>query len=245
VTVALLVVEVLLFARLRELAGASSVEVGVPSGATVRGVWDALLVCHPRLRGADTGVRVAVNESYAGWDDEVRSGDAVAFIPPVAGGSDDGGSGGRPGVHVLLSEEPLDPRAAEALVRTDADGGVCTFTGVVRNHAEGRAVHRLEYEAYPEMAEPQMRRVGEEALRRTGATAIALWHRTGTLGVGEASVVVSASAPHRAEAFEAGRYAIDTLKAEVPIWKKEHGEGGAVWVDETARSHSSAGPGVS
>jgi molybdopterin synthase catalytic subunit len=148
-------------------------------------------------------------------------------------------------VHVLLTTDALDASAAEALVRTDADGGVCTFTGVVRNHAEGRAVERLEYEAYPEMAEPQMRRIGEEALRRTGATAVALWHRTGSLGIGEASVVVSASAPHRAEAFEACRYAIDTLKADVPIWKKEHGEGGAVWVDETARSHSAPPPTVS
>jgi molybdopterin synthase catalytic subunit len=240
-----LVVEVLLFARLRELAGGSSLEVGVPAGGTVRNVWDAVVLCHPRLRGADAGVRVAVNQSYAGWDGEVRSGDSVAFIPPVAGGSGDGdgaegarGAGG-PGVHVLLTAAPLDPRGAEALVRTDADGGVCTFTGVVRNHAEGRAVDRLEYEAYPEMAEPQMRRIGEEALRRTGATAVALWHRIGTLSVGEASVVVSASAPHRAEAFAACRYAIDTLKADVPIWKKEHGEGGAVWVDETQRNHSS------
>jgi MoaE-MoaD fusion protein len=237
-------VEVLLFARLRELARERTLTLTVPAGATVRGVWEAAVEGHPRLAGADAGVRVAVNEEYAGWHDEVRPGDRVAFIPPVAGGSADaGGSGsGRPGVHVLLTSEPLDVTAAEALVRTDADGAVCTFTGVVRNHAEGRAVERLEYEAYPEMAKPQMRRVGEEALRQTGATAVALWHRTGTLEIGEASVVVSASAPHRAEAFAACRYAIDTLKADVPIWKKEHGEGGAVWVDESLRTHSSAAP---
>jgi MoaE-MoaD fusion protein len=244
VTVAL-VVDVLLFARLRELARARSLELSVPAGATVRAVWEAVVARHPRLTGADAGLRVAVNEDYAGWDDEVHPGDRVAFIPPVAGGvpePGDGAGGGRPGVHILLTSAPLDARAAEALVRTDADGGVCTFTGVVRNHAEGRAVERLEYEAYPEMAEPQMRRVGLEALRRTGATAVVLWHRVGTLEIGEASVVVSASAPHRAEAFEACRYAIDTLKTDVPIWKKEHGEGGAVWVDETARAHSSASP---
>jgi molybdopterin converting factor subunit 1 len=235
-------VQVLLFARLRELAAVRSLEVGVPAGATVRDVWDAAVARHERLRGADAGVRVAVNEGYGSWDDAVRSGDSVAFIPPVAGGAP---AAAGPGVHVLLTADRLDPAAAEALVRTDADGGVCTFTGVVRNHAEGRAVERLEYEAYPEMAEPQMRRVGEEALRRTGATAVALWHRTGTLEIGEASVVVSASAPHRAEAFEACRYAIDTLKAEVPIWKKEHGEGGAVWVDETTRTHSAPPPRVS
>lgn len=241
-------VEVLLFARLRELAGERSMALTVPAGAAIRGVWEAAVERHPRLAGAGAGVRVAVNEEYADWGDEVRPGDRVAFIPPVAGGSaDDGAPGsGRPGVHVRLTSQALDARAAEALVRTDSDGGVCTFTGVVRDHAQGRAVERLEYEAYPEMAEPQMRRVGEEALRRTGATAVALWHRTGTLEIGEASVVVSASAPHRAEAFAACRYAIDTLKAEVPIWKKEHGEGGAVWVDETTRTHSSAAsPGVS
>ena len=235
-------VRVLLFARLRELAGDRSLELSVSPGATVRDVWDAAVGRHGRLRGADRGVRVAVNEEYGSWDDAVRSGDSIAFIPPVAGGAP---PAGRPGVHVLLTVDPLDPAAAEALVRTDADGGVCTFTGVVRNHAEGRAVERLDYEAYPDMAEPHMRRVGEEALRRTGATAVALWHRTGTLEVGEASVVVSASAPHRAEAFEACRYAIDTLKADVPIWKKEHGEGGAVWVDETTRTHSAPRPGVS
>jgi MoaE-MoaD fusion protein len=232
-------VKVLLFARLRELAAARSLDIAVPPGATVRQVWDAAVARHDRLRGADAGVRVAVNEDYAAWDDPVHTGDSIAFIPPVAGGA------GTAGVHVLLTTERLDPAAAEALVRTDADGGVCTFTGVVRNHAEGRAVERLEYEAYPEMAEPQMRRIGEEALRRTGATAVALWHRTGTLEIGEASVVVSASAPHRAEAFEACRYAIDTLKADVPIWKKEHGEGGEVWVDETTRSHSAPPRGVS
>ncbi|HEX3604386.1 MAG TPA: molybdopterin converting factor subunit 1 [Candidatus Dormibacteraeota bacterium] len=226
-------VQVLLFARLRELAGERSLELRVPAaGATVRGVLEAAVERHPRLRGADAGVRVAVNEEYASWDRPVQAGDAVAFIPPVAGGAPE------PAVHVRLTTDPLDSAAAEALVRTDADGAVCTFTGVVRNHAEGRAVDHLEYEAYPEMAEPQMRRVGEEALRRTGATAVVLWHRTGSLAIGEASVVVSASAPHRAEAFEACRYAIDTLKADVPIWKKEHGDGGAVWVDETERNHS-------
>jgi len=235
-------VQVLLFARLRELAAARSLEVAVAPGASVRDVWEAAVQRHDRLRGADAGVRVAVNEDYAAWDDPVRSGDSIAFIPPVAGGAP---TAGGPGVHVLLTTDRLDPAAAEALVRSDADGGVCTFTGVVRNHAEGRAVERLEYEAYPEMAEPQMRRIGEEALRRTGATAVALWHRTGTLEIGEASVVVSASAPHRAEAFEACRYAIDTLKADVPIWKKEHGDGGAVWVDETTRTHSAPPRGVS
>jgi MoaE-MoaD fusion protein len=243
-------VEVLLFARLRELAGSASCTVVIcdaPSGTvadidpvagarpappvTARSVWNALVLAHPRLAGADGGLRVAVNQSYASWDSPVGAGDAVAFIPPVAGGS------GEATVHVWLTTDPLDPRAVEDLVRTDEDGAVCTFTGVVRNHADGHAVTDMDYEAYPGMAESEMRRIAEEALRRFPATAIAAVHRIGRLAIGEASVVVSASAHHRAAAFDACRYTIDTLKAEVPIWKKEHGPDGSLWVDERLRSH--------
>lgn len=222
-------VHVLWFARLRELAGAREADVAVgEDGVTVRDVWGEAVRQWPRLEGADSGLRVAVNQAYADWSSPVRGGDVVAFIPPVAGGAAED-------VHVRMTSEPLDARSLEVLVRTDADGALCTFIGVVRNHAEGRAVERLEYEAYGGMAEQEMRRIGTEALRRTGATSIAIEHRTGTLGIGEASVVVSVSAPHRGTAFDACRWAMDTLKAEVPIWKKEFGEGGAVWVDEAQR----------
>jgi len=242
-TVAVQVVEVLLFARLRELAGASSMGVEVPradAGAAMpaRAVWDALCAACPRLSGADAGLRVAVNQSYATWDSPVEAGDTVAFIPPVAGGSSDAsGTGAASGIHAWLTAEPLDARAVEQLVRTDEDGAVCTFTGVVRNHAEGKQVTQLEYEAYAGMAEERMRAIAEEAQARFGATAIAVVHRVGTLGIGEASVVVAASAHHRSAAFDACRFTIDTLKAHAPIWKKEHGPDGAVWVDETSRQH--------
>jgi molybdopterin converting factor subunit 1 len=229
-------VEVLLFARLRELVGRSSVALSVPVAASspglcARDVWSALTAAHPRLAGADSGLRVAVNQSYASWDSPVASGDVVAFIPPVAGGS------GRPAVHVWLTADPLDPRAVESLVRTDEDGAICTFVGVVRNHAEGHPVTHMDYEAYPGMAEAEISRIAADAVQRFGATAVAAAHRLGRLGVGEASVVVSASAPHRAAAFDACRYTMDTLKAEAPIWKKEHGPNGAEWVDERLRHH--------
>jgi molybdopterin synthase catalytic subunit len=229
-------VEVLLFARLREVVGDSSVTLSVPFGGSsaalcARDVWHALVAAHPRLAGADSGLRVAVNQSYAAWDSPVASGDVVAFIPPVAGGS------GRPGVHVWLTSDPLDPRAVESLVRTDEDGAVCTFVGVVRNHAEGHPVTHMDYEAYPGMAEAEMTRIALDALQRFGATAIAAVHRLGRLMVGDASVVVSASAHHRAAAFDACRHTMDTLKAEAPIWKKEHGPDGAEWVDERLRHH--------
>jgi molybdopterin converting factor subunit 1 len=224
--------DVLLFARLRELAGAASVAVAVaPSGGSTRSVWEALVAVHPRLAGADGGLRVAVNQSYADWDTAISPGDVVAFIPPVAGGS------GRGGVHVSLTTDVLDPRAVEELVRTDEDGAVCTFTGVVRNHAEGHDVTDMDYEAYPGMAEAEMERIGRDAVERFGVTGVAIVHRLGRLEVGEASVVVSVSAHHRGAAFDACRHTMDTLKAEVPIWKKEHGPDGSEWVDERLRGH--------
>ena len=224
-------VEVLLFAHLREVAGRRSLAVEVAGGATARDAWEAAVDEIPRLAGTEPSLRVAVNEGYASWDAPLRDGDVVAFLPPVAGGS-----GGR--VHVLITPDVLDASACEALVRTDADGAVCTFTGTVRDHADGRAVTAIEYEAYEDMARAELERIGEEVLAATGATALALYHRTGELSIGEASVVVSASAAHRAEAFDACRRAIDTLKERAPIWKREWGDGGAVWVDERLRAAS-------
>lgn len=225
-------VEVLLFARLRELAGQASLQVALPSASpSARDLWASLASAHPRLAGADSGLRVAINQSYAAWDSPVAPGDVVAFIPPVAGGT------GRPGVHVWLTTDVLDPRTLEELVRTDADGAVCTFTGAVRDHAEGHPVTDMDYEAYPGMAEAEMERIAHDAIDRFGVTAVAAVHRLGHLSIGDASVVVSVSAPHRAAAIDACRYVMDTLKAEVPIWKKEHGPDGSEWVDERLRQH--------
>lgn len=219
-------VEVLLFGRLREAAGERSLRVEAPEGATPRRLWMGLETGVPALRGGDRGVRVAVNEMYTDWERPLSEGDVVAFIPPVAGGAEAGGR-----VWVRLSAEPLDARELELLVRSDGDGAVCTFSGVVRDHHEGREVTALEYEAYAGMAEAEMERAGTEALRRSGARAIALWHRTGLLAVGDASVVVAAAAAHRAAAFDACRLGIDLLKERAPIWKKEHGPAGEVWVE--------------
>ncbi|TMC48170.1 MAG: molybdopterin converting factor subunit 1 [Chloroflexi bacterium] len=231
-------VEVLLFAQLREQAGRRTLELEVPAAATVRDAWAAARTACPRLDGGEQALRVAVNQEYTSWDAPLGEGDVVAFIPPVAGGATERAAGElKARVSVRITRDRLDARDAEALVRTDADGAVCTFTGTVRDHADGRAVTKLEYEAYESMAETEMRRIAEEAVRRFGASRVAVLHRLGSLAVGEPSVVVSASAPHRATAFEACRWTIDTLKAEVPIWKKEYGEGGSLWVDEGRREH--------
>ena len=130
-----------------------------------------------------------------------------------------------------ITTEPIDVEALYRAVLRDRDGAVVTFYGVVREYSDsGRAVRYLEYEAYPEMAEAQMRAIGAEIKRRWDIDDVAMVHRIGRLEIGEASVVIAVAAPHRGEAFDACEYAIDTLKATVPIWKKEVFADGEVWV---------------
>jgi molybdopterin synthase catalytic subunit len=132
---------------------------------------------------------------------------------------------------VILTFDPLDPRKIEARVACDAAGAICTFQGVVRDHHLGREVHHLSYEAFPAMALSAMQAIIDEIHERWPGTQACIAHRIGRLAIGEASVIISVSSPHRAESFEACRYAIDTLKTTVPIWKKEIYEGGESWVE--------------
>jgi len=133
---------------------------------------------------------------------------------------------------VELTDRPLDPMAAAARVRTDADGGTVIFVGTVRDRARGRQVIRLDYEAFGPMALERMRDIEQEVRKKWAITDIALLHRTGSLKIGEASVIIAVSAPHRGEAFAACQYAMDTLKGTVPIWKKEFYLEGEAWVDD-------------
>jgi molybdopterin synthase catalytic subunit len=137
-----------------------------------------------------------------------------------------------------LQDEPISADALAAEVRGDGDGAVALFLGTVRNENAGRRVQFLEYEAYPGMAEAEMERIEREAARRFGVTRLLLVHRAGRLEIGEASVGVAASSPHRTQALEACRFAIDELKKTVPIWKKEYFEGGAVWIEGAGESPS-------
>lgn len=135
---------------------------------------------------------------------------------------------------IRITREPLDNpaiRALEEAVTYPGAGGIVTFAGVVRDNARGKRVLSLEYDAYPEMAETQMAEIAAEVARRWPESRLAMVHRVGPLAIGEASVVIVAACPHRAEAFDACRYAIDTLKARVPIWKKEFYEDGEEWVE--------------
>jgi molybdopterin synthase catalytic subunit len=200
-------VSVRLFAGLRERAGADRIEVDLPDGASVGDLLAAM---------ADTPVGalrpgqcvVAINREYARADERVGEDDEVALIPPVSGGDDTVRS-------VRVTAEPLDLAALSAAVRDPRAGAVVSFEGVTRD------VPRLEYEAYAEMAEPRLRAIAAEEAERHGLCAVAVEHRTGTVALGEPSVIVAASAAHRGEAFAGARAVIDRVKAEAPIWKVE------------------------
>ena len=204
-------VRVRLFAGLRERAGWSEREIeGV---AQVEDVWPSL-----SLGAEPAGLLYAVNKEYAQRDRELADGDEVAVIPPVSGGS------------FRLSAEPLSLDAVVGEVRSDRAGAIATFVGTTRIESRGRAVEHLDYEAYEGMAEQVMARIAAALKERYDLCEIAIHHRTGRVEIGEASVVIAVSAPHRQDALAACKDAIDTLKEEVPLWKKEVYEGGEEWI---------------
>ena len=168
------------------------------------------------------GAAVAVNHEYAKNERVLNDGDEVAILPPVSGGS---------GGMVELVRERIDVDRVMASLRDGADGAMVTFDGVVRNNTRGRETLHLDYEAYEEMALKQMQALRTEAMEKFGVREVTIVHRLGRLVVGETSVLIVVASAHRAAAFEACRWVIDTLKKTVPIWKKEQFVDGAVWPD--------------
>jgi molybdopterin synthase catalytic subunit len=215
-------VRLLLFAGLREAVGQKEVALEVEAGASLR---DALALAAERFPAVGRyGDRlfVSLNERRVAPDTALHEGDEIALLPPMSGG------GERP----WLQAAPLSMDALLEEVSGPDCGGVATFTGVVRNHSRGQQIDHLEYEAYEPMALREMQAIVEQVRERWPEVRVAVAHRLGRLEIGDAAVMIAAAAPHRAQAFEACRYAIDTLKQTVPIWKKEFAEGGAYWVEE-------------
>jgi MoaE-MoaD fusion protein len=206
-------VRVRLFAGLRERAGRRALELELPDGARAADVWGAL-----ELGERPGGLAVAVNRRYVEEDEPLSDGDEVALIPPVSGGS------------IRLVEGPLDVAAVLAEVADEQAGGIASFVGTVRRESRGRRVLHLEYEAYEGMAEEVMADLAERLTSEHGLCAVAIAHRVGRVGIGEPSVAIAVSAPHRDAALTACREAIDTLKHTVPLWKKEVYEGGEEWI---------------
>jgi MoaE-MoaD fusion protein len=222
-------VRVLVFGVLKEMLASESQTLDLPDGATVEAVLEhyrQLLPEQPKLWPA---LAIAVNQSYAMRTCLLRDGDEIALLPPVSGGCA-ANLGSATGA-VALVRERIDSASLVGAIKQGEDGAVVVFDGIVRNHTRGRRTLYLVYEAYEEMALRLMRALAQEAITVHGVRQVTIVHRLGQLQVGETSVLIAVASGHRAQAFEACRWLIDTLKKTVPIWKKEHFEDGAVWAD--------------
>jgi molybdopterin converting factor subunit 1 len=214
-------VQVLYFAVLRERLRLDGEALDLPGDSTVEAARAAIASLHPEIAPLLSRTQSAVNRALVVPTHTLCDGDELALIPPVAGGS---------GRRTALSPVPLSLAEVVAAVEGESQGAIVTFTGNVRRQGQQPNVARLEYEAYGPMAEEVLATIASEIERELPGSRVAIHHRVGTLAVGETAVVIAASAPHRAEAFEACRAAIERLKERAPIWKKEIGEDGAEWI---------------
>jgi len=226
-------VRVLFFGMLKDLAGKAADSIELPEGASVRDVLAHYERQVPRLKDSFSSLALAVNQQYAGAETPLKAGDEVALLPPVSGGAGDSPArqpaGGRR--YASITRDIIDlPDTLAALKRGD-DGAALVFEGVVRNQTRGRRTLYLDYEAYEPMALQEMESLAGKALQQFQVRDVAIVHRLGRLQIGETSVLIAVASAHRAAAFEACRWLIDTLKKTVPIWKKEYFEDGAVWAD--------------
>lgn len=227
-------VRILPFGILKESLGSDPFALDLPGGATVADLLSRLGVQAPAIESL--GIAVSVNADYAGRGQVLRENDEVGLLPPVSGGSsareaDLSGESISAPTKVLLTRDAIDADALVAAAKQGEDGAVVVFDGIVRNNSRGRQTLHLDYEAYEEMALKQMNELAGEAIKRFGVRQITIVHRLGRLQVGETSVLIVVASAHRAQAYEASRWLIDTLKKTVPIWKKETFVDGAVWAD--------------
>lgn len=273
-------IRVRLFAGLAAAAGKRELTWKGQPSVTPRDVWRDLVEDYPAFADHTPQVKVAVNEEYADWEQELKPGDEVAFLTPVSGGmAADGGAGeavqgggagsqgagsqgdgadesaagssgqdgegqqgSSEGQVCWVTDKPLMVDDVMRLVNRPEAGAIVLFAGISRRYTGDRVTEHLEYDAYPSMAVSEMNKIVKEVEEKWPGTRVAMVHRTGVVDIGEASVLIAVSAPHRTEAFPAARYAIDRLKETVPIWKKEVWAGGEMWVgDATSQPPYGAG----
>ena len=220
-------VRVFFFGMLKDLAGKVSDIVELPEGASMRDLLAHYEAQIPRLKQVLPSLALAVNQQYAGPDAKLKSGDEIALLPPVSGGTD------QPDrlSHAQIVRESIDTQGVLSKLKRGEDGAALVFEGVVRNQTRGRKTLYLDYEAYETMALREMESLAAQAVAQFQIRDVALVHRLGRLKIGETSVLIVVASAHRAAAFEACRWLIDTLKRTVPIWKKEYFADGAVWAD--------------
>ena len=218
-------VRILPFGVLKDSLGADPFALDLPGGATVADLLSRLSAQSPVLESL--GIAVSVNAEYAERNHVLRDDDEVGLLPPVSGGAAAGDD-----VNVVrLTREVIDAESLVRAAKQGEDGAVVVFDGIVRNNSRGRQTLFLDYEAYEEMAMKQMRELAGDAVKKFGVRHVSITHRLGRLQVGETSVLIIVASAHRAQAYEASRWLIDTLKKTVPIWKKETFVDGAVWAD--------------
>jgi molybdopterin synthase catalytic subunit len=219
-------VRVLFFGTLKDAAGKSSDLLDLREGASVADVLAHYQAESPGLSQFLSSLALAVNQEYADPGTKLKEGDEIALLPPVSGGAEATGGRAR---HAAIVRGAIDPQPTLARLKRGEDGAAVVFEGMVRNQTRGRKTLYLEYEAYEEMALRELESLAVQALGKFQIRDAALVHRLGRLEIGETSVLIVVVSAHRAAAFDACRWLIDTLKRTVPIWKKEHFEDGAVW----------------
>jgi molybdopterin converting factor subunit 1 len=227
-------IRILFFAAVREQAGLASCELEPEGQQTVGAVWSRLLELYPQLGKFGLGLLFALNQEYATPDTPIRGGDELAVFPPVSGGATEPASDSPPPAKQDLFQIVRCPIQLEPLIQQlslPEDGAVVSFLGTVRNNAQGRRTRHLEYEGFEPMALKKLQEIGQAIHQQWEVNRIGIVHRLGRLEIGEISVVIVICAPHREAAFDACRFAIDTLKMIVPIWKKEFFMDGEVWVE--------------
>jgi molybdopterin synthase catalytic subunit len=226
----------LFFGILKELTGQASAWLQLPEGATLGDVLEHYGAQSPRMKEFLPSIAASVNQEYAAGNTRLKDEDEVGLLPPVSGGQGAGTeTDHRPGreraPRAAIVRERIDVNTLSAGMRAPEDGALVVFDGMVRNNSRGRRTLYLDYEAYEEMALRQLESLATEAMAKFKVRDVAIVHRVGRLEIGETSVAIVVSSAHRAAAFEACRWVIDTLKTRVPIWKKEYFEDGAVWAD--------------
>jgi MoaE-MoaD fusion protein len=222
-------VRILPFGILKESLGSDPFALDLPSGATVADLLARLGVQAPAVESLR--IAVSVNAEYADRAQMLSENDEVGLLPPVSGGSTGANPAQKEASTIRLTRDPIPADALVSAAKQGEDGAVLVFDGIVRNNSRGRQTLYLDYEAYEEMATKQMNELAREAGTRFGIRHVTIVHRLGRLHVGETSVLIIVASAHRAQAYEASRWLIDTLKKTVPIWKKETFVDGAVWAD--------------
>jgi len=249
----LMKIGVLFFGVLKDVIGRSGETVDLPEGARVREVLFYYARAAPRFEAMVPSLAISVNQEYSGADRALCDGDEVGLLPPVSGGSAEGGGENRSEVRdevrdeargeVKMVRQRIDTEAVVGRLKQPADGAAVIFDGVVRDNTRGRRTLYLDYEAYEAMALKQMESLAVEARARFAVRGVSIVHRLGRLEIGETSVLIVVAAAHRGAAFEACRWIIDTLKKTVPIWKKEYFADGAMWADGEAFPEEIRSPG--